>query len=279
MMPSICLPAVAQSAPGVPQLRSTWLISSNGPGHAVVRLSQPLSHPFGSADATVTVRGPGVLDGVVLTRHGVPLSKPSAALVVGNLPESVRTHPTLILGRSIHNPLPRRLAAGLYDMYVSASGPVTVQVGFPDAGLPGGVTRIEVGVTRLVKATVVGADISAGVAAPVFAAGHTFQAPLGGAFTVSFDWFNAPAQLADISGTCIYPGGAPVSLQYSIPNECAGGAEGELEGIGLVLPGSRVHFSWGNFPRGTWGQKDYWETGAVPTAGGMTFISVGSQPG
>lgn len=279
VLTSMSLPAVAQTAHSVPELRSTWLISSNGSGQAVVRLREPLVHPFPSRDAVVTARGPGRFYGLVLTPHDVPLSKPSTSLVVANLPQSVRTHPTLILGRSIHNPLPRRLAAGVYDLYVSARGPVTVQVRLQDAGLPGGSSRIRAGATQLVTATVANADIGVGIAAPVFAAGHTFEAPPGGAFTVSFDWFNAAAQAADINGTCIYPGGASLPAQYSVPNECVGGGGGELDGVGLAVPGNRVHFSWGNFSPGTWGQKDYWETGAAPTAGGMTFISVGSQPG
>lgn len=184
----LCLPAVAQPTGSVTELRSTWLVSSTGPGLAVVRLGQPLLHPFASRDAAVTVRGPGQFYGLVLVPHGVPLSKPSTSLALANLPDSVRPHPTLILGRSIHNPLPDRLAAGIYDMYVSARGPVTVQARFANAGLPGGTSRITAGVTRLIKTTVADADISAGVAAPVFAAGHSFQAPPSGAFTVSFDW-------------------------------------------------------------------------------------------
>lgn len=276
---SVSLPAVAQPARSASELRSTWLISSNGPGRAVVRLSQPLSHQFASRDAAVTVHGSGRLYGIILTPHGARLSKPSTTLVVANLAASTRPHPTLILGRGIRNPLPDRLDAGFYDLYVSASGPVSVRVRLANAGLPGGTSQITAEFTRRVMTTVADAGVGVGVAAPVFAAGHAFHAPPGGAFTVSLDWYNAAAQVADINGTCIYPGGASVPAQYSIPNECVGGAGGELDGVGLAVPGNRVHFSWGNFPPGPWGQKDYWETGAAPTAGGMTFISVGSQPG
>lgn len=260
------------SAGSPPVVHATLIIRASGASQSAVRLANPLVHPFGTHDPELTVTGRGRFDGLVLLPRGRSLHAPTTALVVGALPLAARPHPTLILGGG-RNPLPGSLAAGDYELYIAASGPVVVTLRLP--GQPAGATTLTATPTRAVRAD----DYSAGVvpqhvAAPAFAAGHTVRANADGVFTASFIWKDADAQVSSIQGTCLYPGGARTPLEYSTP-ACIGGIGGEVDGLlDLRTPADTVGFSWTHLGVGTWGLKDYYVTAAAPNAAGIDYLTV-----